>query len=703
MGNAIGIDFGTTKTMVSYLNPSSRRAELVRLGRDRDSIPTTVHVDEAGSFLFGEDADDQIETDPEGYCRAFKLHLGEKEPALPRAGETAESLATRFLRHMKEECEQSVFHGGTVDTATITIPVAFAPARKSSLKRAARAAGFNDVSFLPEPEAAGMAFLRDNPSDSFSRALVLDWGGGTLDIAIISRDEDGTIHADRHCAEGRDDMGGEELDRGLLFKLDELWKAAHGAPLLSSEENEPKLLREAEKIKIALSRKNTVTFRRGPKKIEVRRAQFANLAQPLFDAAADLVRSALSKNRERGNPDPDSILLIGGTSQTPLVRETMESAFPGLRVLSWHHSHEAVALGATFQSEAANLPPVPENMPDGIPDDFKPAWQTPDIDLSPLGGFAGGKAHPYFGFDADDEALALEKGLIVRRKRLGRFAVVPFVEDSGQIVDIQFFDGKFGESPANPPRPDTPFAQREREAFDKLCKKHLTLWKLHEEFDWFVSNSAERYANRSRGICRELAQLESGKKDVEKQLVDTNDNGNGGFFSSIKTQWKVRGLEAQAKTIREKIDVKKAELCDLDAEAKRHADWPKEEKTEELAREEETFHAAYLQYCSIRHFRIRWEREVLAERRNLDVLENEIQTLNESARQLTDIIVASEKQLEVLRKNLADTTSSIAEKEKECARVSDSLSAREEALQKAFDNGNPSGNPSEPCADGTDS
>ena len=344
---AIGIDFGTTKTMVSYLNPATGRPELVRLGRDRDSIPTTVHVDESGTFLFGEDADDQIETDPEGYCRAFKLHLGEQDPVLLRSDETAESLVARFLRRVKEECEQTVFHGESITSATITIPVIFSPARKAALQRAAEAAGFSSVSFIPEPEAAGTAFLRDNPADKFSRALVLDWGGGTLDIAIISRDERGTIHADRHCAEGRDDVGGEEMDRGLLENLNAVWIKTFGSELLSADESEPKLLREAEKVKIGLSRKAFVPFRRGPKRIDIPREQFNVMVEQLLAAAVELVRSALSKNKANGNPEPDAILLIGGTCQSPVVREPMEKAFPNLRVLSWHHSHEAVALGAT--------------------------------------------------------------------------------------------------------------------------------------------------------------------------------------------------------------------------------------------------------------------------------------------------------------------------------------------------------------------
>lgn len=347
MTNAIGIDFGTTKTMVSYFNPATGRVELVRLGRDRDSMPTTVHVDEAGAWTFGEDADDQIELDLEGYCRAFKLHLGERDPILPRAGETAEALAARFLRHIREECERNVFRGESVSAATITIPVSFSPARNTALKRAAEAAGFTSVAFLPEPEAAGTAFLRDNPADEFSRALVLDWGGGTLDIAIISRDSNGAIHADSHCTEGRDDIGGEEMDRMLLVTGNEYWIATFGSSLIESEEKEPELLRKAEDVKIGLSRKETVTFRRGTRKVDVTRGQFRQLIAGQLESAVELAKSALAKNKKQGQPAPDAIILIGGTSQIPAVREVMEANFPNLRVLSWHHSHEAVALGAT--------------------------------------------------------------------------------------------------------------------------------------------------------------------------------------------------------------------------------------------------------------------------------------------------------------------------------------------------------------------
>ncbi|MBR4613986.1 MAG: Hsp70 family protein, partial [Kiritimatiellae bacterium] len=652
MENAIGIDFGTTKTMVSFLNPVTGRAELVRLGRDRDSIPTTIHEDESGAVLFGEDADDQIVTDPEGYCRAFKLHLGESDSALPRSNETAESLAARFLHYVKEECEQSVFHGGSVESATITVPVGFAPARTASLWRAAAAAGFASVSFLPEPEAAGTAFLRDNPADSFSRALVLDWGGGTLDIAIIARSADGTIHADRHCAEGRDDVGGEEMDRGLLARMDALWQETFSVPLLSSEENEPQLLREAEKIKIGLSRKGVVSFRRGPKKIDLNREQFEQIVSGLVDTAVDLVQSALDKNKAQGGQPPDAILLIGGTSQAPVVRKTMERKFPGLRVLSWHHSHEAVALGATslvgttglpvgedkadsvdvdFQSRRNDVGPavapkryenrclVPTEIPKGVPDEFAPAWRSPDIDPSALGFVTDDHVKPYFGFGSEDDALEMEKGLLVWRKRLGRFAVVPFPEESGTVIDILsrpvldeidlddywnatdqvivpaasqtkeesgIADGLSDEKPETDVGAEgmlnNPFSEPEREAFRELCRRHGDLSGLQSEYDWFASNSKDGYAAKRRSISAQLAQLEAERKTAEVELSRVRTEGGKGLFSGIKANFLSSGIESKIKKFGLSIKNQLDELQILDAESKRYDNWPFAAKTEEL-------------------------------------------------------------------------------------------------------------------------
>lgn len=412
MANKIGIDFGTTKTMVSYFNPTTGLVELVRLDQTRDSssVFTTVHADESGNYLFGEDADEQAETDPKGYCRAFKLHLGETEPCLKRTSETAEDLATRFLRYIKEECEQTVFHGEPIETTTITVPVKFSPARKEALRRAAKAAGFQSVVFLPEPEAAGSAFLRDNPADKFSRALVLDWGGGTLDIAIISRGAGGTIRADRRCVEGRDKrIGGEVVDYLLLEHFKQIWLETFEHPLVPSEEKEPALLRRVRKTKFALTGKPVVFFQPSPKeKVEISRERFSQIIEPLLGTAVELVQSTLSKNKELGNPEPDAILLIGGTTLSPVVRETMEKNFPNLRVLSWHHSREAVALGATSLPDEAKSTSEPSRKDDGLVLSSETSFQV-DLRVPPKEN-GGGE------FIITDEVLALANKVAISDK-----------------------------------------------------------------------------------------------------------------------------------------------------------------------------------------------------------------------------------------------------------------------------------------------
>ena len=710
MANAIGIDFGTTKTMVSFFNPVTSQAELARLGRDRDSIPTTVHQDEAGELLFGEDADDQIATDPEGYCRAFKLHLGESDSVLPRIGATAEELAKRFLCHVKEECQQNVFQGEPVTAATITVPVAFSPSRKAALKRAAEAAGFSNVSFVPEPEAAGTAFLRDNPTDKFSRALVLDWGGGTLDIAVISRNEDGAIHADRHCAEGRDDVGGEEMDRRLLVAGDEYWNETFGFSLLASEENEPRLLREAEKVKIGLSRKDSVTFRRGTRKIDVSRTQFRQIIGEMLDTAVGLVKSALAKNKEQGNPEPDAILLIGGTSQVPSVREAMEANFPNLRVLSWHHSHEAVALGAT------RLPDIPQNeapssrevsVPTGGSDEETTAsspelavvkWGETDTSTLPepfceapnaLGeGFASlgiplsKEIVEYHGYGSPCKALKMQNGLLVWRSRLGRFCLVPNIPDGEEIVDIlvdpENIDMDGFESD------DNPFRIHELECMEKMEGQREELHRQQGAMDWYQANDSAQYGEKRKQLQLDLANMEAEKKKLEAQLELSKNTSKSGIFASVGAWWKENGIKVDIDNAKEKIEQKIRQIKDNDEEADRHSKWPIDEHSATLAKDEGAYHAVFREYCIARHFRGRMVEEVEKRRETLDELAAEIEGLRDSAATTESEIAEMERKLPIMKLELTNTKNNLANKEKNRKDLETELKKREQTLTDSF-------------------
>ncbi|MBQ9727727.1 MAG: Hsp70 family protein [Kiritimatiellae bacterium] len=724
MQHSIGIDFGTTKTMVSYFNPVTGRAELVRLGRDRDSIPTTVHVDEAAHYLFGEDADDQIETDPEGYCRAFKLHLGESESVLPRANATAESLTEKFLRQLKIECEQRVFHGEAVTSATVTIPVSFAPARKMSLKNAAERAGFASVSFMPEPEAAGVAFLRDNPTDRFSRALVLDWGGGTLDIAIISREEDGTIHADHHCAEGRDDVGGEEMDRGLLVNLDMRWNNEFGKPLITSGENEPKLLREAEKVKIGLSRKEIVPFRRVKDKIDISRDQFRQIVEQLLDAAVELVQSSLSKNREQGHPEPDAILLIGGTSLSPVVKETMEKSFAGLRVLSWHHSHEAVALGATAVPRTPTTAVSPELQsgsgnhlhspaPAKPPEPFSPnpklgvcAPSTVDPHDPAAAGFADecrtnpAAGFPFFGFGAEDRAVGCDAGLLVYRKRFNCAEYVPADHDGNHVIDLlsvpsfgnmdllAFWTGSadlpsdlHDSKESSEDIRQNPFLEDERSFFGELVRVRNGLVPMQEEIDWYRSHSREGYEWLRRRLRTELASRQAELVNARKSFENSRKSRSQrtGLFGELVNTMTSFGhgfREVAVETAQSNIDKKQAEIKANDAEERRHAEFDLHAAFARLQEAEAVHLSVYRKYCRARHFRIRVENEIWPE---FNVLGGLVAETDNLRREKTSV----EKEIEMITARLPALKSSVASMSVEVERKSAEITAMRESINLA--------------------
>ena len=173
--HTIGIDFGTSKTLVSHINPQTGHPETIRLGRGGDLIPTTIFIDSAGRFSFGDDADDMIEDISGTYLRGFKMQLGSDTPVhmyLARNGDfrqlTAKDLVREYLLYIRQQVKKLVYQGEPVTAATITRPVNFSPAQCQELQQAALAAGFEHVEFTTEPEAAGLAYCRLNAAHAFA-------------------------------------------------------------------------------------------------------------------------------------------------------------------------------------------------------------------------------------------------------------------------------------------------------------------------------------------------------------------------------------------------------------------------------------------------------------------------------------------------------------------------------------------------------
>ncbi len=361
MNHTIGIDFGTTKTLVSYCDAATGLPRPIRLGRGTDYLPTTIYALEGGRFLFGDAADDEQELGASRYCRGFKMELGSDYPVLgfDEGGEfreyTARALSAEFLRHIRQECERRVFLGQPVRSAVITCPVSFSHAQRLDLHKAAEQAGFREVELLTEPEAAGLAFCHLCPEGVFSgEALIVDWGGGTLDMALVSvNGRETAIHS--NYTDGRTDMGGELFDERLWQHLVKYLKEQQQVDLeQEAPEVQGRILARLRREKEALSEQEKRRFRlprsAGVLTAELSRNTFEKLIANDVDQAARMTRKLCESIREL-SLKPELLLLVGGTSLIPCIAETFRKEL-GLPCSTWQYCREAVSLGAALKATA---------------------------------------------------------------------------------------------------------------------------------------------------------------------------------------------------------------------------------------------------------------------------------------------------------------------------------------------------------------
>ena len=354
----IGIDFGTTKTLVSVYNAKKKEAKIIRLGRGRDDIPTSVYAAEDGSFLCGEDADDQRTAEPERYARAFKMKLGSEDPPLSFFDGTsfsqyaARDLSSVFLSYIRTECEKYI--GKSINRAVITRPVRFSPMQCKELEDAARKAGFEELAFISEPEAAAHTFCRHQADDPFTNALIIDWGGGTLDMALVTRDGE-VIKTYKNYTDGIP-KGGENFDDALYWLAVERMQKEQGkgddleADMLEPEFNYA-IRKNLRLTKETLSRLPQHALRLSGSQgvypaLKIQRSDFEHSIMADLEQAADMAQRLIRSINE-DSLRPDKLILVGGSSRIPAVARLMQER-TGLPCRTWDMSVEAVGLGAAL-------------------------------------------------------------------------------------------------------------------------------------------------------------------------------------------------------------------------------------------------------------------------------------------------------------------------------------------------------------------
>ena len=333
-----GIDLGTTNSCVARWDSESSAIRVFQNNDQMNVTPSAVHILKTGRVIVGRRASSALVTDPDNVAVEFKRWMGQKDRiAFPAAGRemSAEELSAEILKSLKEDVRRQTGHD--MRSAVITVPAAFGALQCEATARAATLAGLSEAPLLQEPIAAAIGY-QANPGDPSQRWLVFDLGGGTLDIAVVST-RDGRLNVLEH--RGNNILGGKDIDKAILDQI--LLPALRTSfDLPDSSASDPRLkglmarLRtRAEEAKIDLSTASDVTIslydvgddRSGTPiemDVSVSRAQLDEISEPLLEKCCQLAEEALAGARISGG-DLDKILLVGGPSQSPFLREMLQA------------------------------------------------------------------------------------------------------------------------------------------------------------------------------------------------------------------------------------------------------------------------------------------------------------------------------------------------------------------------------------------
>ena len=364
----LGIDYGTTKTVVSYCTQDDDSPQLLLLGNNGSSnVPTCIYLPSADAVpLIGVQAEKRGRYDNLHFASDIKMQLTSDRFLLSVDGKeySAADLTELYLKEIRKRCESYY----QIANVVITHPAQGEPTRDDRLMKAVRNAGFQDVEFITEPEAAAYAYFKKNPG-KFRNALVVDWGGGTLDMTLVAVDGHSTRTYPRFTCGWSQDLGGVDIDNVLFDHVEKLMtQQGKGAEWKADTLDYSWLVSIMDDIrgaKIALSDPTRSFVELSLKRatgepypaIKLKRADYIDLIHRDFLIDAAEKAAALIQEIKKANFTPEIILLFGGTSMIPEVAEYM-CRETGLQCTPWSNAKQAVSLGAALKARETWLPPT---------------------------------------------------------------------------------------------------------------------------------------------------------------------------------------------------------------------------------------------------------------------------------------------------------------------------------------------------------
>ena len=337
----VGIDLGTTNSLVAYYTQDGSRIIPNRLGKHL--TPSVVSVDEKGNVYVGETALERMSLYPDTVASAFKRSMGsDREYELSGRKYRPEELSSLVLRALKEDAEE--YLGEKVTEAVISVPAYFDDKRRKATKRAGELAGLKVERMISEPTAAAIAYgLYEKKEDT--RFLVFDLGGGTFDVSILELYEN--ILEVRAVA-GDNYLGGEDFTK-VMEKMF-LNKTGISANSLTAKE-QVRLYRQAEEAKRRINDADkveiTCLIKDEPETVEITTKEYEEECEDLFSKIREPVKRSLS-DAGLSLKDIDEVVLIGGATKLQIFRDFFIRVFHKFPDTSINPD-EAVALGAAIQ------------------------------------------------------------------------------------------------------------------------------------------------------------------------------------------------------------------------------------------------------------------------------------------------------------------------------------------------------------------
>ncbi|MDN6401214.1 MAG: Hsp70 family protein, partial [Brachybacterium sp.] len=357
----IGIDLGTTYSCVIHRGGDGGD-RLLESREGRELTPSVVHFRDDGSVTVGDQAKERLAEDGENVVVGIKRQMG-RQFALEFGGleHTPESISGIILRYLAEDAAAQMSTSVDGLAAVITVPAYFGVGEREATSAAARIAGLECLELVAEPVAAAYAYgLSEEPQLT---SIVYDLGGGTFDVAVVGMDRG----APRVWAvDGDTQLGGLDWDKRVE---DLLWDQVDALPDANEFRYDDEVMgtigAASEMLKRRLSSQETVTERvylpGTALKLTVSRAELEDATADLTLRSMATVDRVIGAARAIGSPPVDQILLVGGSTRMPMVRQRLESH---LRLpVKLADPDKAVAKGAAVL--AAQL--APEHRPVLLP------------------------------------------------------------------------------------------------------------------------------------------------------------------------------------------------------------------------------------------------------------------------------------------------------------------------------------------------